>query len=1023
MRVLSCSPLHFRCPIALFGFRLGLGLLLLLAGVAHAAEPLRGVFLDPPLEARPRGYWVWPHGNFDYTAIRRELQEFKAKGIGGVDIFDLGVQDRKNVIPPGPGFMSPEQVDGIAFALREAQRLGLKMGLIVSSSWNAGATWTPPELASMNLVAWSETITGPQHYERELPFPTLPDTFSKPYGEYPLHVPRDENGKPLFHEDVAVLAYPVDASGSPRIADHEEVRILNDRFDDSGRLRWEVPPGRWQVMRAVLTNFGQRLWLPSDHSQGLIMDHFNSKATRFHFQTIIDRLESRLGPLQDTSLERLYLASYESNAGVIWTPGFATAFEQFNGYPITPYLPALFGVTVSNEETTERFLYDYRKTASELFIENLYREGSRICREHGLKLCSEAGGPGTPLHDVPTEDLKALGAVDVMRGEFWNGKQDDLDPDGFEILQVVKPIASAAHIYGRRIVEMEAFTSHINWQEEPDLFKKLADRAFCEGMTRVVYHTMSHNLPEAGRPGWTYQAGSHMNTNLTWWSMSEALHAYLARCSALLMQGRFVADVAYYYGHAIPNFAKTKHLHPGLGFGYDYDDVNTEVLLQASIDSDGRIVLPGGMRYAALVLPRRDRRMDLDVLQHLVQLLRDGATIIGPRPSRTYGLRGYPENEQNLQSLADHIWGASPPNPPYRKTVGKGSLVVGQTERRVLITNGILPDLSLHPPEAEAQIDFIHRQTKTADLYFLRNRGLEAIDFEAEFRVSGRAPELWNPDGGRMIPLAVFQSAEESTRLPLHLPPHGATFVVFLSDSATRPHIEAVGLGNQNVFPERSEGAPHFIAEFTAQGMIRCRATQPGTYQLHFGNGRTKSVTIPPDPSPRRLDGPWELRFPFGWGVPTRQTFPHLHSWTEADDAATRSFSGIATYTRRFDLDPENLPAGRRVLLDLGEVREVARIYLNGYDAGISCFRPHVIDITSFVRPGENSLVIEVANTWLNQLIAEDSMPEDERRTQTNLTRGPTSQTAWSQANPKPSGLLGPVQLRFPRHISVSLPR
>ena len=212
-------------------------LLITLLALTHSAtaSDLRQVFLNPPEEAKPRGYWVWPNGNFDYAAIRHELAEFKAKGLGGVDIFDLGIRNTKGSIPPGPGFMSVEQVDGIAFALAEAKRHGLKLGLIVSSSWNAGSTWTPPEFASMNLVAWRDEVTGPLRYERVLPFPELPEFFQKPYGKFPLHVPKDEQGRPIYRKDVAVLAYPLDAEG--RIADPKQVRLLNDRVDAAGSSR------------------------------------------------------------------------------------------------------------------------------------------------------------------------------------------------------------------------------------------------------------------------------------------------------------------------------------------------------------------------------------------------------------------------------------------------------------------------------------------------------------------------------------------------------------------------------------------------------------------------------------------------------------------------------------------------------------------------------------------------------------------------------------------------------------------
>jgi len=500
-------------------------LCILLMPLVGLASELEEIFRNPPHDAKPRGYWVWPHGNFDYAAIKHELQEFKAKGLGGVDIFDLGIADPKDVIPSGPAFMSPEQVNGIAFALAEAKKLELKIGLIVSSSWNAGAAWTPPEQAAMNLVASIDTVRGPIKYDKNLPFPALPDSFVKPYGTFPLHIPRDKNGLPQYYQDVATLVFPLSEAGILRSP--EQVK----RFEGP-QVQIELPEGRWVMLRTICTNFGQMLW---------------KEAVRDHFETIIQRLETRCGPLANTALERLYLASYESNADIIWTPALPDEFFERNGYRVEPWLPALFGVTIQDKPTTERFLYDFRKTVSDIFVENLYRNARDICHQHGLKICSEAGGPGPPLHDVPTEDLKALGSLDIMRGEFWVDKKDRLNPDGFEQLQIVKSIASAAHIYGHKIVEMESFTSHDNWRQSPATLKPFADRAFCEGMNRVVYHTMSHNLPEAGQPGWSFGAGTHINTNLTWWNLSDQFHAYLARCSALLQQGHFVADVCFYF--------------------------------------------------------------------------------------------------------------------------------------------------------------------------------------------------------------------------------------------------------------------------------------------------------------------------------------------------------------------------------------------------------------------------------------------------------------------------------------------
>ncbi|MBZ0256864.1 hypothetical protein K8I31_12435, partial [bacterium] len=732
---------------------------------AGAGSELRQRFENPPDDALPRGYWLWPNSHFDYAAIREELKSFKEMGLGGVDIFDLGVQDRNDVIPPGPGFVSEEQVDGIAFALQEAKTLGLKIGLIASSSWNAGASWTKPEDALMNLVAWREVVEGPHSYQKKLPFPELPTELEKPYGKYPLHVPRDDDGLPVYHKPVGVFAFPLD--GENQIAAPEKALRLDGAVKD-GVLSFDIPEGRWLLMRVECTNFGQVLWLPSDGSAGLIMDHFNKQATRNHFNEIIDRLERRVGPLENTALERLYLCSYESDAEVLWTPAMSEEFLARNGYAIEPYIPALFGYEVKDKNTTERFLYDFRRAVSDIFVDNVYREASSICRDHGMLLCSESGGPGPPLHNVPTEDLKALGAVDVMRGEFWNRGEPWKDEDGFNLMQVVKGIASAAHIYGRSVVEMEAFTSRFHWREGPMDFKPLADQAFCEGMTRVVYHTMSHNLPEAGKPGWTYQAGTHINTNLTWWPMSKPLHAYFARCSAMLQSGRFSADAAYYYGHEIPNFAKPKHVRPDLGPGYDYDDLNTEALLTASV-REGRVALPGGMEYSVLVLPNSER-MDLAVMQKIEALIDDGATVIGPKPNKIYGLVGYPQDEDALNQIAARIWGEAD-GAEVDRTYGKGRIVNGKTAREVLLEQGVGPDLQV-VGAAYSDIDFIHRITDDGDLYFVRNVNDLPLSIDCVFRTSGAAPQLWDPVSCETHQAAIYQIEDDGVRLPLTFGPY-----------------------------------------------------------------------------------------------------------------------------------------------------------------------------------------------------------------------------------------------------------
>jgi hypothetical protein len=411
--------------------------------------------------------------------------------------------------------------------------------------------------------------------------------------------------------------------------------------------------------------------------------------------------------------------------------------------------------------------------------------------------------------------------------------------------------------------------------------------------------------------------------------------------------------------------------------------------------------------------------MDLAALRHLDRLVRGGITVIGPPPERTYGLRGFPDEETQLRELATRMWDVTSPARALEHKHGRGRVVAGKSERDVLRELGFGPDFDISPVDAREQIDFIHRRTGREEIYFLRNAGTNDVRFDARFRIRGRQPELWDPVRGTMTPVALFDEGPDGTLLPLSLPGHGSLFVVFVPGKKS-PHFTAVYYQDRALFPNSPPDAPAVEVSRTGEGSLRFRAAAPGQYQIRLSDGSTRVVTVPPDPPALDLAGSWEVRFPRGWDVPVRQQFGSLHSWTDATNEATRSFSGIAAYAKLVEVPSERLSSGQRVLLDLGEVREVARVYLNGREAGLSSFTPHLLDVTGLVRPGENSLFVEVANTWLNRLIADDALPEAQRRTHTNIP-GPEAGKRWRDSQPRASGLLGPVQLRFPQEVRVHL--
>jgi hypothetical protein len=271
-----------------------------------------------------------------------------------------------------------------------------------------------------------------------------------------------------------------------------------------------------------------------------------------------------------------------------------------------------------------------------------------------------------------------------------------------------------------------------------------------------------------GLPGQQYFAGTHLNPNVTWWEKSGPFFAYLNRCHALMQQGLFVADVAYYYGDHVPNFAQLKKSDPAKILpGYDYDVFTEEVLLTRTAVKDGRIVLPDGMSYRVLVLPNRPI-LSLPVLRKLRELVAAGATVIGPEPKEASGLHDFAARDAEVQRLAAELWGA-------------GRVIANRGARDVLQAQGVKPDCEFAGAAPEANLDYIHRRTAEAEIYFVANRLNRPEQVRATFRVAGRAPELWNAVTGEHRFAAAYTAQDGRTTVPLTFEPCGSWFVVFRS--------------------------------------------------------------------------------------------------------------------------------------------------------------------------------------------------------------------------------------------------
>lgn len=923
-------------------------------------QPLHNGFSNPPTEARPKALWPWVNGAFSLTRITKELEEAKAKGMGGFDIWDVGSNmNPGNIIQPGPAFLNDESVNAIAHTVKEAGRLGLEIGLITSSSWNAGGAWVKPEHGAMAMFTSDTVVTGPGKFSSAIPFPAIPQFYGRNRKNI---IYNDSKGLPVFYRNIAMLAHPLKDDS---LIVKSNIISLPLPAKEGDAVQWNVPAGRWRIVRYVCAPTGQPLMIPSPNSNGLMLDHFSKEAQEANMRYVLDRVKTKIPVLKNSALKYLYEDSYEVNSAV-WTPRLPESFHAKYNYSIVHFLPALEGFTVESKEITGRFTFDFTKLLSDLIIENHYATGRKISEAEGIGFHAEAGGPGKPIHNVPFEDLRALGALTVPRGEFWN-KHPQLD-----LLQIVKGIASASHIYNQKYVEAEAFTSVWLWQEGPDELKPLADRAMCEGLNRFVYHTFPHTTEEAGVPGWIYNFGTLINTTNGWWSHSAGFHNYLARCSYLLQQGNFRGDVAFYYGDVAPNFVPPKNTPASLGRGYDYDVINTEILLGSMTVKDGKIFLPHGQYYEVLVLPEGEDRINLKVLEKIEKMIAQGAIVIGKKPLKGYTLAAHEKTDQAIRTLADRLWGKATEG--KEKNYGKGKIVWGKTVREVLLDKGVQPDFEVSNGVPEA-LDYIHRQTPETDIYFIRNAGKATFNGQVTLRVQGKNAEWWNPVNGERIAMPAASENTGRTTIAVKLGEKESAFFIFKKGSKS-PAESSRGVIYTSVGP----------------------------------------VATPDSETVWKAEGPWEVTF-----APYRKpgfttVMNNLESWHLSNNADIRYFNGVATYKTTIDLPREALEKDGKRVIELNKVKEIAEVYLNGERLDYHWFASNTIDVTGKLKAGKNTLKIEVVNTIANALIGDAKLPEGERIYRSNITKLPNAwMNPFAEASPIEAGLLGPVVItRYP---------
>ncbi len=748
------------------------------------------------------------------------------------------------------------------------------------------------------------------------------------------------------------------AIADPRVAPQyivaqKDVIDLTGKLKPDGALDWTPPAGDWMVLRIGESLTGHENGPAPAEATGLEVDKLNRDDVKSYLDGYLNLYAQTVGPsmLGEAGISYLLTDSIEAGAQN-WTDSILSDFQRLRGYDPRPWLPALTGIVIGSTADTDRFLWDFRRTIAQLLAENHYGEISDELHGHGMKYYSEALEYHRPALG---DDMEMRSKADVPMGAMWTwagrpGPDVDYEAD-------LRGAASIAHIYGQNLVGAESMTSSgPGWSFSPNTLKKVADLEFAMGVNRFEIHESTHQPVPDMAPGLTLGPfGLWFNRNETWADEAKPWVTYLARCSYLLQQGHYDADVAYFYGEEGPlTSVYGSHVPQDAPNGYAFDFVNSDVILHELSFKDGRLVTPRGTSYRILYLGGTSRRMTLPVLRRIQDLVAQGAVLVGDKPVDSPSLA---DDEQEFQRLASRLWGNQIAAQSFHK-YGKGRVYAGMTPDQALAALGVAPDFTYTKPDPETTLMFVHRSLSDGDIYYVDHRNDRAESVDATFRVAGKAPELWDAATGAPEPVS-YAIADGRTTVPLHLDPWGTAFVVF------RKPAPAAELK----LPESHEAGI--------------------------------------DSLDQALNSDWHVTFQSNRGAPSTVDFQRLQSWSDfpVAEAGVKYFSGTATYSKTIQIPASALAAGAHLWLDLGHVGDLARVTINGKPLGVLWKAPFKVDVTGALIPGDNQLSIEVTNLWVNRLIGDRQSWSLRKYTFTDFT-------PYKADSPLlPSGLLGPVRL------------
>jgi len=872
--------------------------------------------------------WWWFGPAVTRAGLEREMKLMKEGGFGGFEVqpvYPLTLDD------PSRGlinlrYLSPEFLEMVRFTAETAKRLGLRMDMTLGSGWPFGGPHIPLELAAGRL-----------RVERR---PVESSTSA-------MALPGLKAGERLV---AAFLAPPEKSPLSP-----ERLSLLP--VVDDGRPRLLLPASKESrsVLLFIASHTGQQVKRAAFGAEGLVHDHYNRAALAVHLKEVGEKLiEAGAGSIRAVFCDSLEVF------GSDWTPALPEEFRRRRGYELTPHLPALLPEA---EGEAAAIRHDFGQTLTELVDEEFMAPLLEWSRNHKVLLRVQAYG-------IPPASLSSYRYVDLPEGEGaqWNG------------WTASRWAASAAHWLGRPVTHSETWT----WIHSPVFratpldFKAEADQHFLQGINQLVGHGWPYSPEVVGRPGWRFYAAGVMNDHNPWWHVMPDLTAYLARISFMLRQGEPANEVALYapIHDAWASFTLGRvNLFQATGerlgksaiprlleAGYQFDLVDDRMITELARVEQGRLVV-ARHGYPIVVLPGVER-IPAATLRRLREFVRAGGILVATRrlPSRAPGFLNQEKETREVQELVRELFeGAKAP----ARFVADEDKDLG-----AVLANLRRPDVIFTP--SSQGIGFIRRSSPAAEIYFLANTTNRRVKATADFRVTGRQAEWWDPATGAIRQAEIARRGPTGTVIELDLAPYESRLLVFPA------------------------------------------APTPGATPVEK---RPTPILLPMD-----LSTNWEVTFEETGRKVTMET---LRSWTE--DPATRYYSGRATYRKTFKLAPEFVMKNVRLKLDFGEtkplepgrarafrtwietpVREAAEVFVNGKRAGSVWRPPYEVEVTGLLRAGENRLEIIVSNLMINRM-AGQPLPDYKDLIARYGDRFQPQDL--ENLQPVPSGLLGPIRL------------